>query len=102
GLFHNHSADKLRYAETVAQLYRSLRKTSGREVIVDASRFISYAHILETQPDIQLYVLHLVRDPRAVAFSWTRKRVGTTASRVVQLRQQKPARAAIEWTFQNL
>jgi len=31
-----------------------------------------YAYMLERLPSVELYILHLTRDPRAVAFSWTR------------------------------
>lgn len=43
-------------------------------VIVDASKFPSYALLLSNLPTIDLYILHLVRDPRAVAYSWQRKK----------------------------
>jgi hypothetical protein len=93
--------ERQRYIDTIAQLYNGIQSVSGCNVIVDASRSISYAHLLESYPGINLYVVHLVRDPRAVAYSWTRKRMGTTATRTVELKQHKPLRVALEWTFQN-
>ena len=39
---------------------------------MDASKHASLAFCLRTEPAIDLRVMHLVRDPRAVAYSWTR------------------------------
>jgi hypothetical protein len=56
-----------------AQLYRAIWEVSGRQVIVDSSKVPSHLYILQQIPDIDLYVLHLVRDARAVAYSWSKR-----------------------------
>jgi hypothetical protein len=56
--------------EGTAQLYRAIWEVSGRQVIVDSSKVPSHLYILQQIPDIDLRVLHLVRDARAVAYSW--------------------------------
>jgi hypothetical protein len=43
-------------------------------VIVDSSKLPPYGVLLSRLPGIDLRVLHLVRDPRAAAFSWRRRR----------------------------
>jgi Sulfotransferase domain len=58
------------YTEALESLYRAAQDVSGSRVIVDTSKFPSYGYILQSTPGIDLYVLHLVRDPRAVAYSW--------------------------------
>jgi len=60
------------YLTTLERLYAAIGRVTGCEVIVDASKWPTYAHLLQQAPSVDLYVLHLVRDPRAVAFSWTR------------------------------
>lgn len=62
------------FPERVAQLYSGIIAESGARVIVDVSKIPSYACMLDTLPDVELYVLHMVRDPRAVAFSWGRRK----------------------------
>lgn len=62
------------YGEILSQLYEGIRSTAGCKVIVDSSKDPSYAFLLARLPAVELHVLHLVRDSRAVAFSWSRKR----------------------------
>jgi hypothetical protein len=62
------------YGELLSPLYAAARSCSGSRVIVDSSKDARHGFILSRLPTIRLHVLHLVRDPRAVAFSWTRKR----------------------------
>lgn len=60
------------YLTALDRLYSAIGQVTGCDVIVDSSKWPTYAHLLEQVPSVDLYVLHLVRDPRAVAFSWTR------------------------------
>jgi len=62
------------YANSVERLYHAVQQVGGARVIVDTSKFPSYGFVLQTLPSIELYVLHLVRDPRAVAYSWESRR----------------------------
>jgi hypothetical protein len=61
------------YLENVGRLYAALARTTGSSVIVDSSKWPSYARMLDMLPGIELKVVHLVRDPRAVAHSWLRR-----------------------------
>jgi hypothetical protein len=67
-----------RYASLLSRLFRSTAATTGARVIVDSSKRPSDAAMLTHVPGVDLYVVHLVRDPRAVAHSWSKKnyRVG--------------------------
>jgi hypothetical protein len=62
------------YVETLEKLYRAVQGVSQSRVIVDTSKFPSYAYILRNVPGIKVYLVHLVRDPRAVAYSWASRR----------------------------
>lgn len=62
------------YRDNLERLYRAIQHTTGSRVIVDGSKLPLYGYVLETMPAIDLYVVHLVRDPRAVAYSWLRKK----------------------------
>lgn len=62
------------YGETLERLYGAILSTSGDRVIVDSSKDPKHGLILSRLPGFQLHVVQLVRDPRAVAFSWRRSR----------------------------
>ncbi len=62
------------YLQAVERLYHAVHSVSQSKVIVDSSKGPAYGYILGTIPSIELYVLHLVRDSRAVAYSWAARR----------------------------
>ncbi len=66
-------SERERYLGTLGRLYSSISAVSGARVIVDSSKFPTYAYLLDMLPEVDLFVVHLVRDPRAVAYSWRRK-----------------------------
>ncbi len=60
------------FFEVTARMYRGLLDVSGRRVVVDSSKLVTYLVLLAHVPSLDLRVVHLVRDPRAVAHSWLR------------------------------
>ena len=66
-------ADFATYARQTLALYQSIADTTGKSVIIDSSKSIIRAVILSQIKEIDLKVIHLVRDPRAVAWSYIRK-----------------------------
>ena len=46
---------------------------TGSPVVVDSSKHVSLAFALSHDADLDLRVLHMVRDPRAVAYSWSKE-----------------------------
>ena len=63
------------YPERLVDLYRAVREVSGASVLVDSSKEPHYSHILASRPEFDVRVVHLVRHPVAVAWSWSRVRV---------------------------
>jgi hypothetical protein len=62
------------YPERVERLYAAIGATTGARVIVDSSKEPHYAWILRSRRALDVRVLHLVRDPRAVAHSWAKRK----------------------------
>jgi hypothetical protein len=86
------------YAGTLDRLYAAIGQVTGCDLIVDASKWPTYAHLLERMQSVDLYVLHLVRDPRAVAFSWTRAKNYEPGK---ALGRQGPAKTTAYWIAWN-
>jgi hypothetical protein len=61
------------YADVAGRLYRAIGTTTGARVIVDTSKRTGDAALLRLLPGVDPYVLHVVRDPRAVAYSWSHR-----------------------------
>jgi hypothetical protein len=83
-------------------LYRSLTTVSGATHVIDSSKAPSYAFLLATIPAIELYVVHLVRDSRAVAHSWSKTVVRPEIpTRPVHMGQMGAAASAQNWMTTN-
>jgi Sulfotransferase domain len=62
-----------RYSDLLEQLYVGVREVSGRPLVVDASKHASAAFLVRRMRGVDLRLVHLVRDSRGVAFSWTKR-----------------------------
>jgi hypothetical protein len=60
------------YARLLRLHYEAVAEVSRARFIVDSSKMTSDALLASSLQDIDLSVLHLVRDPRGVAWSWQR------------------------------
>jgi hypothetical protein len=66
-----------RYGDVLTGMYAAVRASTKSAIIVDSSKHPAEALLLASRPDVDLTVLHLVRDPRGAAYSWN-KRSGAT------------------------
>jgi hypothetical protein len=90
------------YVAVFARLYRAIVETSGRPVVIDSSKHSSLAWVLRTSPDIDLRVLHVVRDSRGVAYSWTKEVRRPEAGEADLMTRYSPSRSALLWTGHNV
>jgi hypothetical protein len=58
--------------DTLTAVYRAIRDVADAAVVVDSSKLPPYGLLLDDCEDVTLRVVHVVRDPRATAYSWTR------------------------------
>ena len=90
------------YLDHVATVYRAAREATGAEVILDGSKDAVHGLLLSTREDIELHVLHLVRDPRGVAYSCSREKVRPEIHWKEQSQAvHRPARTAVVWSYRN-
>ncbi len=95
-------ADGDPYAAVLARLYPAIRRQTGCRVLVDSSKLPSYGWLLDRLPGIELHVLHLVRDPRATAWSWLRRKRLTDTRPPRLMQRQPPLKSAAMWMVWNL
>jgi hypothetical protein len=65
-------ADLREYTDYYAALYDAIGTVTGASVVIDSSKHPSLAFALAARRDLDLRVVQMVRDPRAVAYSWTK------------------------------
>jgi len=95
------------YSGFYLRVYRAIADVSGCDALVDSSKHASLAFCLSTRQEIDLRVIHVVRDSRAVAYSWTTTVARPEASGSGQqspgsyMTTYSPAKAAGHWNAQN-
>ncbi len=61
-----------RYISALQSLLEGIRTVSGADVIADSSKSSTHARLLQRIPELDLRLVRLLRDSRAVVFSWQR------------------------------
>ncbi|HEY8472006.1 MAG TPA: sulfotransferase [Natronosporangium sp.] len=90
----------VRYRAVMNQVYQAIAEVTGCWAIVDSSKRPSYALVVRDLPAVSPVYVHLVRDPRASAYSWrTRRHRGAAGTTV---RQRGAVDATLRWDLLNL
>jgi hypothetical protein len=90
-----------KYLEILEKLYRTIQHTTGCKVIVDSSKSPIYGTVLGFIPGIEIYFVHLVRDVRAVAYSYGTLKHGKEHARASHLSVHHPIFTAVMWSIWN-
>lgn len=88
------------YLDLQGRLYKAACKASGAAVIVDSSKHPAYAYVLGLFEFVELYIVHLVRDPRGCAYSWAVRKVHPDPA-IERLSSLGPVKSALHWNFAN-
>jgi hypothetical protein len=99
----NYKRRLARYSELLGRLFRAIHKVSGASVIVDSTKHVSSANLLRRVPGLDLRIVHLVRDSRGVAYSWTKEmKKPEVVKGDAYLDTYAPARMGARWLGYNL
>lgn len=82
------------YARSITDLYSTIANMTGARVIVDNSKGMSRALLATRLADANLAVLHVVRHPGAIAFSWRRATINRASF--------GPLDSSLRWLVSNL
>lgn len=98
-------SDLAEYTGYYTALYDAIRAVSGAPTVVESSKHPSLAFALASRTDLDLRVVQMVRDPRAVAYSWTKATKRPEAElherAILVFPTYPPARAARLWLGHN-
>lgn len=94
------------YGALYARLYAAVLEVGGADVVVDSSKHVSLAYCLRWCAGVDLRVVHVVRDARAVAHAWSktvaRPEAGAGSAEGGYMARFSPVKAAALWDAQNL
>ncbi|MGH8793209.1 MAG: sulfotransferase [Stackebrandtia sp.] len=89
------------YSSYYHRLYAAAAADTRAQFVVDSSKHASLAYCLRWCEDIDLRVLHVVRDSRGVAYSWTKEVARPESRGGDQMTRYSPTRTALLWNAQN-
>jgi hypothetical protein len=88
------------YRRILRRLYAAIAAESGAAVLIDSSKDVSHGYALRgLDGDLDLHVLHLVRDSRAVAWSWQRRKFNPGND--ADMNRYSLLRTSAEWSAIN-
>lgn len=89
------------YRDVLLRLYRAARLVTDSDVLVDSSKHVSTAVMLRSIPEIDLRVVHLIRDSRGVAYSWTKRVTRPETDNADLMTQWSPAHTSARYVAYN-
>lgn len=103
GMWPRYRKDHDRFAQILSDTYQTIKRVTGARFIVDSSKYVSYAYLLRRVPNIDLRVIHLVRESHGVVYSWTKKvRRPEVSADEAYMPTYHPARMSLRWTGYNM
>jgi hypothetical protein len=90
------------YVWNYSRLYQAIAEVSGCPVVIDSSKHSSLAFCLRRAPWVDLRVVHVVRDSRGVAYSWTKEVRRPEAGVDDLMTRYSPAGSSALWMGHNL
>ena len=85
----------------IGALYAALDELHHPSVIIDSSKLPPYGKLVEQLPGVDFYVVHIVRDPRANAFSWRRTKATHDRNDDAVMERLELWRSAVMWLVWN-
>ena len=92
-------AEVAEYAGYYQRIYQAAGQVAGARLVVDSSKHGALAWCLR-HTDLDLRVVHVIRDARAVAYSWTRRVIRPESGRA-EMARYRPGHSAMLWNAQN-
>jgi hypothetical protein len=90
------------WVHATGRLVRAVARVTGADVIVDSSKWPTDPGARGLVPDVRPHELLLVRDPRAVAWSWQRLKIDPDSGQPRAMDRFGPSYSAVSWMARNV
>lgn len=88
------------YTAAMESIYGAIARVTQSHVIVDSSKAPFLAWLAAAYPTVDLFTVHLIRDPRAVVHSWRRRKFDP--ARGGDMARAGPIRPSLAWVVGNV
>ncbi len=91
------------YLYNLSRLYKSIFKIGKKSIIVDSSKMPFQCYLLSLEKEIDLYIVHLIRDSRGCAYSWNKEidRRDVDGRQSIKLERFDFIGSTLRWNFWN-
>lgn len=91
------------YLDSLERLCTALQTKTASHLLIDSSKLPALAYLYTLLPQTEVYILHLIRHPQAVAYSWQRKKAMPSANATApsHMSQLTAAQSAREWAVRQ-
>lgn len=86
----------------VEQLFTSICELTNCKIIIDTTKPPLYGYLLSLMDKLDVYTVHLIRDPRGVAYSRKKKMIQPDKEKILYLEQYNSFYNAFRWNERNL
>jgi Sulfotransferase family len=83
------------------RLYDTIASVTGSRVVVDSSKEPAHGYAMSMVPGVDFRVVHLIRDPRAAAYSWLKKKPQPDSEEIEHMVRFSPAKSSALWDTWN-
>jgi hypothetical protein len=83
------------------RLYEAIGSVTESQVIVDSSKEPAHGYAMNLVPGVDFRVVHLIRDPRAAAYSWLKKKPQPDTDAREHMVRFSPAKSSALWDSWN-
>ena len=83
------------------RLYEAIASVTGSRVVVDSSKEPAHGYAMSMVPGVDFRVVHLIRDPRAAAYSWLKKKPQPDSEEIEHMVRFSPAKSSALWDTWN-
>lgn len=104
-IYRKHGANHPQYRRFLTQMesiYRAIHEHTHGSVIIDSSKKPIFGLAASNLPSVNVTMIHLVRDSRGCAFSWTQRKARPELGEDAFMARLPPHRAAAGWIGRNL
>ncbi len=83
------------------RLYTAIKTVTESRVIVDSSKEPAHGYAMSLVPGVDFRVVHLIRDPRAAAYSWKKKKPQPDTEDREFMHRKSTTESAVLWDSWN-
>lgn len=90
------------YVKNLERLFYAIQEITRTNVIIDSSKSSFYGYLLSKLTNVDLYTIHLVRDPRGIAYSRQKRVIEPDPNETIYMKQYNSITNSLMWNIRNL